>query len=274
MDRPSDPRSAGRTFVDYQVPQVARCRTTEGVNVVARVLQVAAEGVFLEAVHGELPYSDRVRVTFVTSAEPPVVLDGHVVSMVRGRGVRIEAVPETSPDVLEILSEWAEGRPATICFPARDPSSSQERLGPPPLPLASPLDHDRLRGRKILVIDDDPLVLRTIERLLGALGAQVVGTRSPPEGLALAGQRPLDAVLLDWLIPSHPGQKVLAALTEQHRDLPVAVISGGLWWQDAEQQITSLGARVVLRKPLDLDEVASWIEHVSPPHATGVAGHA
>ncbi|MCK6547078.1 response regulator [Myxococcota bacterium] len=271
MDRPSDPRSAGRD-VDYQVPQVARCRTTDGVNVIARILQVATDGVFLDAVHGELPYGDRVRVTFVTAAEPPVVLEGHVVSIVRGRGVRVEAVPETSPDVLEILSDWAEGRPATVCFPARDPSSSQERLGPPPLPLLAHA-HDRLRGRKILVIDDDPLVLRTIERLLGALGADVVGTKSAPEAIALVGQSPPDVVLLDWLMPSYPGDRVLAELHRTNDKLPVAVISGGLWWQDAEQQIQSLGASAVLRKPLDLDEVASWIEHVATPH-TGLAGHA
>lgn len=265
MDRACDPRPVPVSFVDYQVPAVVRCRTSDGLSVVARVSKIEPDALFVDTTHGELSYGEQVRVVFVTSATPAVGVDGFVVSIVRGRGVRIELHPETSPGVFEIMSEWAEGRPATVSTPLEP--SSHERLGPPPLPPPLPdLGRARLSGRRVLVIDDDPLVLRALERLLGHLGAEVTTTRHPPEGLVLAEEKQVDAVLVEWTLPEVPGPALLAQLHRARAGVPVAVISGALWWEGAERQIHDLGAEAVLRKPLDIDELAGWIESVRPTH--------
>src|SRR5262245_37151541 len=62
----------------------------------------------------------------------------------------------------------------------------------------SPADERGLSGARILVVEDDFLILTELETVLSEAGAQVAGAcRTVDEALALALERDLDAALLD-----------------------------------------------------------------------------
>lgn len=83
-----------------------------------------------------------------------------------------------------------------------------------------------LRGRSILVVEDEALVALMIEDLIGEAGGAVVGpAQTVAEAIALAGSSTvLDAALLDVNVsgvPVHPVAAVLAA-----RGVPFAFATG------------------------------------------------
>ena len=103
----------------------------------------------------------------------------------------------------------------------------------------------RFAGQVVLVIDDEPLVRSTLERLLGSLGLTPLVASSGPEGLAILQQRDdVAAALVDLSMPEMSGSEVLRRIAAVRPALPVFVVSG--WVSDPE----ALGAaRGVIQKP-------------------------
>ena len=64
----------------------------------------------------------------------------------------------------------------------------------------------------ILVIDDDPLVVRVVEAILVKHGYRVRSASSPHWGLALALRDIPDLILLDFMLPERDGLSVLEDL--------------------------------------------------------------
>jgi DNA-binding response OmpR family regulator len=98
---------------------------------------------------------------------------------------------------------------------------------PPPLPPG--LDAYRpaeLLGSTVLVIDDESSLRDQLRRDLGALGYRPLEADGAAAAAdALAGE-PVAAVILDLMLgESEDGFQVLAAIREQHPQLPVTVLS-------------------------------------------------
>ena len=82
-----------------------------------------------------------------------------------------------------------------------------------------------LTGR-ILVVDDDPVAIAVLTRILaGQGGFDVSPARDPVTALDLAGTEEFDLVLTDVEMPGMSGLELLAALRKQAPGLPVAVIT-------------------------------------------------
>ncbi|HEX5660228.1 MAG TPA: response regulator [Polyangiales bacterium] len=81
---------------------------------------------------------------------------------------------------------------------------------------------------RVLVIDDDPFMLKVITDLLEKAGYNVI-TRDSPTGATqvLVGER-VDAAVIDWNLPGLQGDAVIRLLRtwEEVRDLPVLLITG------------------------------------------------
>jgi hypothetical protein len=105
-------------------------------------------------------------------------------------------------------------------MPAVMPSDA----APPPCRDRS-LCSDTLQGRRVLVVEEEPLVALEIETELAAAGANVVG----PVGIIEAAARlietePLDAALLEATLAGEPVDALTAALAA--RRVPFAFVSG------------------------------------------------
>ena len=80
----------------------------------------------------------------------------------------------------------------------------------------------------ILCIDDDPKVLEMHKAILQARGHAVLTATDGAEGLEIARQYRIDAVVLDFNMADMDGNEAAALLTREHPKLPIVVCSGSL----------------------------------------------
>jgi two-component system cell cycle sensor histidine kinase/response regulator CckA len=85
-----------------------------------------------------------------------------------------------------------------------------------------------LSGLSVLLIDDEPLVLRAGLRLLRALGCQALGAASGREGLAIIQEQrgAVDLVVVDFIMPDMDGLAVIDELGKVSPGTPVVLASG------------------------------------------------
>lgn len=105
---------------------------------------------------------------------------------------------------------------------------------------------------KILVVDDDPAILRMVATALMAQGHQVKTCDSGNEALAAALTGSFDLALCDLSLPDVHGLEIIRAIKMQAPDLPVIVISA-LEAKEWKAKSASAGADHFLQKPLRLD---------------------
>ena len=80
---------------------------------------------------------------------------------------------------------------------------------------------------RILLIDDDEILVKTLKTILEHAGHKVVPALGGEEGLRLAKAEPPDLVILDVMMPGTDGLEVCRALRQDDRlcDVPVLVFT-------------------------------------------------
>ncbi len=119
---------------------------------------------------------------------------------------------------------------------------------------------DRGATTRLLVIDDDPAMVRFVELFLEPEGFQVIGALSGAEGIEQARIRSPDAVLLDLILPDMEGWEVLRALKARPETsgVPVVVVSARTGPEDRMRSL-DLGADDLVAKPFDIRELQARI---------------
>ena len=79
---------------------------------------------------------------------------------------------------------------------------------------------------RVLLIEDDQLLARLVERSLGEAGFAVEHTGSATDGCARAASSDYDVVLLDLGLPDRPGLEVVRALRRAGRTMPIVILTG------------------------------------------------
>jgi two-component system KDP operon response regulator KdpE len=108
------------------------------------------------------------------------------------------------------------------------------------------------RGR-VLVVEDEPALLRALEITLRARGYQVVSSPNGRSALAEAARRPPDAVLLDLGLPDLDGTEVIQHL-RAWTPVPVLVLSGRGGPGDKIGALDA-GADDYVTKPFSMEEL-------------------
>jgi DNA-binding NtrC family response regulator len=129
--------------------------------------------------------------------------------------------------------------------------------------------------KRILVIDDDQSIRRSLELHLSEEGHSAFTAGDGAEGLEKALSEPVDLVLLDLRLPALDGFEVLRRIRERKPRLPVVVITAYDDMQTAIEAIR-LGAADHLGKPLDLeqlDEAMGKIFEIGSLSDTGFVFH-
>ena len=109
---------------------------------------------------------------------------------------------------------------------------------------------------RILIVDDDRSIRRTLEKFLGGEGYQVATAQDAPGAIAAADAA--DLMLLDLGLPGGSGFDVLTALAERPRPPTVVVITARDDMQSTVKAI-QLGAYESLVKPIDIDRLRGVI---------------
>ncbi len=122
-----------------------------------------------------------------------------------------------------------------------------------------------LSTRRILIVDDEPLNLRVLDRMLRASGYTELRTTSDArEALPIFREFGPDLVLLDLHMPHLDGFAILELLEEEvprEEYLPVLVLTGDSASEIRERALTA-GAQDFLTKPFDLTEVLLRIRNL------------
>ncbi|HEY3109963.1 MAG TPA: response regulator [Chloroflexota bacterium] len=155
--------------------------------------------------------------------------------------------------------------------PAADPARQQGRAGgaarrtaraadpmPPAAEAAERLDEPP-RGARVLVVDDDPIVLGVMTDALEDGGYTAVVAESGREALALAPT--VDLMLLDLGLPDMDGMTVCKAVraAPELARLPIMMLTGRGEPVDRVRGLQS-GADDYLAKPFDIGEVLARVE--------------
>jgi two-component system response regulator MprA len=120
-----------------------------------------------------------------------------------------------------------------------------------PLPMTPP---DALVGSRVLVIEDDPRVRRSLERALRSEGMVVSAATDGAEGLELASRLEADVVVLDVVMPIIDGLDVVRRLRARGFRIPVLMLTARHGVSDRVAGLDA-GADDYLVKPFALEEL-------------------
>jgi len=164
--------------------------------------------------------------------------------------------------------EMAE-RLQTVLTNARAIKDCIQRVGEsmvPNRPADAPAEPrlERLRGLRILVVDNDERVRRSAHHLLARWGCVVETARDGKEACVMARLGTYDLMLADIRLPDMNGFEVYCGLREAQPDVPVVLMSG--YGYDATHSIVKArqnGLQAVLYKPFRVDQILDTLERIT-----------
>ncbi|MCH7599479.1 MAG: sigma-54-dependent Fis family transcriptional regulator [Myxococcales bacterium] len=111
-----------------------------------------------------------------------------------------------------------------------------------------------MRKSHVLVVDDEELYRRALERILARVGHNVLMARDATEAMGIVSSQPVDLVLCDIKMPGINGLELVRQIHDVEPDLPCIVITG---YSSAENSIEALraGAFWYLEKPFEQERL-------------------
>jgi signal transduction histidine kinase/CheY-like chemotaxis protein len=176
-----------------------------------------------------------------------------------GRGLGLSAVlgiVETHGGAIQLTTIVGVGTKFTIYLPLSEEEVVHE--------LEIPKKSSDLRGQgRILVIDDDPTVIRIVHRMLTRMGYDVETRSSGEEGLVELGQdsADYDVVLVDMEMPDMNGEAVATEI--RAKGYPVAlVLSSGYTKDVLSTKDASVLFDAFIQKPYRVQELFETVTTV------------
>jgi CheY-like chemotaxis protein len=103
-------------------------------------------------------------------------------------------------------------------------------------------------GKRILVLDDDPIVVESVKRLLSAEGYAVMAVERGEEAVGMFSTDGFDLLITDIRLPDMNGLDVLREARERSPGMDVVIITGYPSLEDA-REAERLGAFEYMEKP-------------------------
>jgi DNA-binding NtrC family response regulator len=118
-----------------------------------------------------------------------------------------------------------------------------------------------MEKKKVLVIDDEQIILDSVKKILGAEDFEVDPAISSREGLERAMNRDYDLVLTDIRMPEIGGMRILRDIKRSKPAIPVVIFTGYATVQSAVQAM-KLGASDYIEKPFTPDMLLTTVKKV------------
>jgi CheY-like chemotaxis protein len=117
-----------------------------------------------------------------------------------------------------------------------------------------------LSGRRVLVVEDEALILMMVEAMLGDLGCEsVTGAATVDKALALIEAQVFDAAMLDMNLNGNPSHSVAEALVA--RGVPFVYCTGN----NRNQLIDVSYDQPVLKKPFRYEQLVEILTRLLSP---------
>jgi signal transduction histidine kinase len=143
--------------------------------------------------------------------------------------------------------------------PSLERAATPRSLAPTPAALAP------RRPVRVLAAEDHPANRMLLSLLLEQLGAQVQLAENGRDAVAAHAAESWDVILMDALMPVLDGVGALTAIRDteaaQGRRTPIYMLTANVFDEDVARYLAA-GADGVLRKPIELPELAAMLERV------------
>lgn len=116
--------------------------------------------------------------------------------------------------------------------------------------------------RKVLVVDDDPVVGKSIGRILSSRGYAVIAAAGGEEAMERLASEDYDMVYTDIKMPGMSGLEVARHIKESRPWLPVVIVTG-YGNDENEAEAREIGVNGFLRKPLSPEMVESTADELT-----------
>ena len=115
--------------------------------------------------------------------------------------------------------------------------------------------------KRILIVDDEPLVVRSLEALL-TLEAdyEILGFTSCQAALEAIRTRPCDVAISDFLMPEMDGVTFLREVRRLYVEVPLIILTGYADKDSAVRAINEVGLYQYLEKPWKNDDLLQVID--------------
>ncbi|RYY71280.1 MAG: response regulator [Chitinophagaceae bacterium] len=122
------------------------------------------------------------------------------------------------------------------------------------------MEENSLRGKTVLLADDDVRNIYSMTKALEKYQMNVVPAMDGKEALELMKSNPVDVVLMDMMMPGMDGYESIQAIRakRQYKNLPVIAVTAKAMSGDREKCIAA-GASDYISKPVDLDQLVSLL---------------
>ena len=130
--------------------------------------------------------------------------------------------------------------------------------------MAHPLHPGTAPPQRLLLVDDDVLLLETLEETLRAEGYQVAicASAEAAEDVLRAIRPPYDLVITDLIMPGRSGMDVLRTALALNPGCTVLVLSGFGTVKEATEAM-DLGAYGLVNKPLQMDQFKQTLRRIN-----------
>jgi len=188
---------------------------------------------------------------------------GSLVATLRAAHPSLELLPSLDDLRERITLHLSAPKPGQLPPLVADTPAPAGRQASAASQLTALPDHPGLRGKHVLVIDDDArnvfAITSTLE-LHGLLVSQASDGRRGIEALRAAPE--IDLILMDVMMPGMDGYATMAAIRQMPRfgRLPIIAVTARAMPGDREKSLAA-GANDYVTKPVDTDELLSCMEH-------------
>ncbi len=155
--------------------------------------------------------------------------------------------------------------------PAADDAAQATAATTPPAPTADNPDcSPPPRKPHVMYVDDDQALVFLVQRLLRRRGYEVSGFTDPHEATAALRGAPhcYDLLVTDYNMPGFCGVDLVREARLIRPDLPVALASGYVT-AEIEEAARAEGARALIHKPNDVEELCATVQRLISENAAG-----
>jgi len=115
-------------------------------------------------------------------------------------------------------------------------------------------------GKRILVIDDEEMILNAIKLIMEDLGYSVSCYSNPIEGEDIAKKEDFDLIILDLRMPQKNGAELTENIIAEKPDAKILILTAYPADPIAKRALEA-GAISLLKKPFEISKILDFIEN-------------
>ena len=118
------------------------------------------------------------------------------------------------------------------------------------------------QAKKILVVDDDPTIVKLLEGVLKAKGFEVLTASDGLDAMVQVKKSNPDLIILDIMMPEINGYEVCSNLkfNDRYKEIPIIILTSRD--QELDTRISQMMGIDYMHKPLKRDDLLTKIEKI------------